>query len=332
MKVEKKPILFSGMQPTGQLNMGGYLGAIKHWLRLQATHRCFFCLVDLHAMTVRHEPAVLKTHCLRLLALYIACGLDPDQHALFLQSHLPGHTMLAWILSCHAPLGELQRMTQFKDKSRQHAKHINAGLFTYPVLMAADILLYQAQTVPVGEDQKQHLELTREIAARFNRLYGPHFTLPEPCIPRHGGRIMALQSPTKKMSKSDPLEKNTLGLLDTPDQIRKKIARAVTDSLSQVKYDVDRPGISNLLTLYALVTDRPIAQLEAQYAGKGYGVFKADLSDAMVAFLSPIQARYAALLKDKGYLDAVLRQGADRAMAHTQPFLDRIKVAVGLVC
>ncbi len=327
-----KPVLLSGIQPSGQLLIGHYIGAIRNWVAMQETHDSLFMLVDLHAITVRQEPAVLRERCLDFIALYLACGLDPQRNTLFIQSHVPAHSQLAWILNCYAYMGELERMTQFKDKSRQHEANINVGLFDYPVLMAADILLYGTDLVPVGSDQKQHLELTRDLAIRFNNIYGEVFRVPEPYIPSFGGRIMSLQDPEKKMSKSDPNEQSYIALLDTPDVVVKKLKRAVTDSGSEVRYDPEnKPGVSNLLTLMSTVSGQPLEVLEAHFAGKGYGALKKDVADALIAFLEPLQARYHALREDQSYIDGVLSDGARRAGERAAPMLARVHEVIGLV-
>lgn len=330
-KVEGGAVLFSGIQPTGNLNIANYIGAIKHWVNLQTQYDCLFALVDLHAITVRQDPDVLRNHCYDLLSLYIACGIDPEKNTLFAQSHVSAHSELAWVLTCFTQMGELNRMTQFKDKSQKHPKNINAGLYAYPVLMAADILSYSTQLVPVGGDQKQHLELARNIAQRFNNIYGDVFVVPEPYIPPVGARIMGLQAPNKKMSKSDTHESNYIALLDPPDKVRKKIKRAVTDSGSDIVYDANRPGISNLLTLYSSIADVPIKDLEARYVGKGYGVFKADVAEAVVEFLAPMQAKFHEIRDDKIYLHGILKRGAEDARIRAQPILKRVHEVMGFI-
>lgn len=327
----EKPILLSGIQPSGKLNIGGYIGAIRNWLALQNEYDCLFSLVDLHTITVRQDPKELRDRCYEFLALYIACGLDPEKNILFAQSHVPQHAELGWILNCYTHMGELNRMTQFKDKSKQHAKNINAGLFSYPTLMAADILLYKADLVPVGADQKQHLELARNLAERFNNLYGDIFTVPEPFIPETGSRIMGLQNPDKKMSKSDDLEGNYIALLDPPKVIEKKIKRCVTDSGAEIIFSESKAGISNLLTLYSAITKQSIDSLEQQYAGKGYGIFKADVSEAIITLLTPIQDRFHEIVSDKSYLRDVLRNGARRAEERAAKMLTRVHDAIGLI-
>lgn len=324
-------IIFSGIQPSGALNIGGYLGAMRNWLELQDHYSCFFSLVDLHTITVRQEPQQMREHFYDLLALYIACGIDPKKSVIFCQSHIPQHTQLAWILNCYTYMGELNRMTQFKDKAKKNASNVNVGLFSYPVLMAADILLYNTNLVPVGEDQKQHVEITRDIALRFNNLYGEIFTIPEVYIPKVGARIMGLLEPTKKMSKSDSNINNILNLLDEPNDVIAKIKRAVTDSGSEVRFHKDKPGVSNLLTILTTITNESIAQLEQKYLGQGYGKFKADVAEAVVSFLKPIQQQYKALRHDLPFLNAVLKQGTEAAIARAAITLRKVHEAIGLV-
>lgn len=331
--MSSKPILFSGIQPTGNLMIGNYIGAIKNWVNRQDDHDCIFALVDLHAMTVRLDPIEFRRRCFDFIALYIACGLDPQKSLIIVQSHVPEHTELAWILNCYTFMGELNRMTQFKDKSKKNTDNINAGLFDYPVLMAADILLYQTNLVPVGGDQKQHLELTRVLATRFNNLYPGTFTIPEPYIPpkSEGGRIMGLQDPTAKMSKTDPNEQNFIALLDSPDLITKKFKRAVTDSGSEIHVSEDKAGVSNLLTLLSVITDQPIKALEKQYVGSGYGKFKQDVADAVIAFLAPIQARYKEIRGDEEKLQKQLRSAAENARERAQKTLKRVHEVIGFI-
>ena len=332
MTANPRPTVLSGIQPSGRLTLGNYLGAIKNWLPLSASYDCHYMLVDLHAITVRQDPAVLRERCYEFLALYIACGLDPKDNVLFVQSHVPAHSQLGWILNCYTQFGELGRMTQFKDKSAKHADNINAGLFGYPVLMAADILLYDAAQVPVGDDQKQHLELTRDIANRFNNIYGPVFTVPEPMIPPVGARIMGLQDPTGKMSKSDDAETNALYLLDAPDVIVRKIKRAVTDMDGVVRFDIAaKPGVSNLLSILAATTGKTVAALEVEFDGKQYGAFKGAVADAVVDCLKPVQAKYAELREDRDGLRAVLKDGAERASVRANATLARVHEALGLI-
>lgn len=330
--MNQKPILLSGIQPSGHLMIGNYIGAISHWQKMQADYDCLFMLVDLHTLTVRQDPALLRQRCYDFLALYIACGIHPENNTLFVQSHVPAHAQLAWILNCFTQIGELNRMTQFKDKSRRHAHNINAGLFDYPVLMAADILLYNTAKVPVGEDQKQHLELTRDVALRFNHLYGEIFTVPEPYIPPQGARIMSLQDPTQKMSKSDANEQNYIGLLDPPELVRNKLKRAVTDSGSEVRYDPEtKPGVANLLTIFSGVSGQTVAELEATYATGGYGRFKNELADAIIEHLKPIQQQYQALRADDAVLQGILMKGAEKAACRANPVLRKVHDALGLI-
>lgn len=332
--MSNKAILFSGIQPSGQLNIGHYFGAVKNWLSMQEDFRCYYSLVNLHAITVRQQPAELKQRSLDFVASYMACGIDPAKSVIFAQSAVKEHAELMWILSCHSYMGELERMTQYKDKIAKHTDNINLGLFSYPVLMAADILLYQTQAVPVGADQKQHLELARDIANRMNNAYGELFAVPEPYIPsvEAGGRIMSLLEPEKKMSKSDDNAGNYIALMEEPKSIIKKIKRAVTDTDSSIRYDKDnKPGVSNLLTLLAGATGNSIAQLEHDYDGKGYGQLKGDTADAIVALLAPIQAEYQRIRNDETALMAVLNQGADTAREQAAVTLDKVKNAMGLI-
>ncbi|MGM0480342.1 MAG: tryptophan--tRNA ligase [Pseudomonadota bacterium] len=329
-----KPIVLSGCQPSGQLSVGNYIGAISNWVKMQQTHDCKFMLVDLHAITVRQQPKQLSEATLDGLALYLACGLDPDQSTLFIQSHVPEHAELAWVLSCYTQMGELNRMTQFKDKSQRHSGNINAGLYTYPALMAADILLYQANEVPVGEDQKQHLELARNVAERFNNLYGEVFTIPEPMIPKIGARVMSLQEPTKKMSKSDDNPNNYVGLLEEPKKISKKIKRAVTDSDEQARifFDpVEKPGVSNLLSILSASTGKSIDELVPHYEDKMYGHLKKDVAEAVVTMLEPVQQRYNEMRNDPAFLQSVMKQGADKARKQAAETLANVYRAVGFV-
>ncbi|MFT4938057.1 MAG: tryptophanyl-tRNA synthetase [Paraglaciecola sp.] len=329
-----KPIVLSGCQPSGQLTIGNYMGALRQWAQMQDEHDCMFMLVDLHAITVRQDPKELYKACLDGLALYIACGIDPSKSTIFMQSHVPEHTQLAWILNCYTQMGELNRMTQFKDKSAKNITNINTGLYSYPTLMAADILLYQANTVPVGEDQKQHLELTRDIASRFNNIYGEVFVVPDPYIPEFGARVMSLQEPNKKMSKSDVNPNNFIGLLEDPKKVAKKIKRAVTDSDEQARiyFDVkEKPGVSNLLSLLSCATGKSIESLIPQYEDKMYGHLKGDVADAVVALLEPIQAKFQALRDDRAELDRIMREGANKASSRAAVTLANVYEAVGFI-
>ncbi|MBN2690071.1 MAG: tryptophan--tRNA ligase [Gammaproteobacteria bacterium] len=328
-----KKVLLSGIQPSGKLNIGNYIGAIKNWVNLQDEYESFFFLADMHTITVKQHPDHFREQLYDVLALYLACGLDPDKNTIFCQSHVTEHAELAWILNCFAYMGELNRMTQFKDKSQRAGKNINVGLFAYPILQAADILLYSSDVVPVGADQKQHLELARDIALRFNNIYGDVFKIPEPFIPKAegGARIMALQDPTKKMSKSDENENNTICLLDDPKQIIKKVKRAVTDSETEVKYAEYKPGVSNLLTIYSAVTGKAIKDLEQEYIGAGYGKFKQELADAVVAFITPIQEEFYKLRNDKNYLHEVLGKNAEKARVKARPMLEKVYNLIGFI-
>ncbi len=330
-----KPILLSGIQPSGVMTIGNYLGAMKNWVKLQDDYQCLFSLVDLHAITVAQDPNALRQRSLDFIALYLACGINPDKSIVFIQSHVPQHAELAWVLNCHAYMGELSRMTQFKDKAQKQGENISVGLFDYPVLMAADILLYQTKMVPVGEDQKQHLELTRDLAERFNRKYNEEiFTLPEPYIPpkTSGGRIMSLQAPTKKMSKSDENPNNYISLLDAPKTIIKKFKKAVTDSGDEIRYDPEnKPGVSNLLTLYAIFSEQSIEAVEKHFEGKMYGHLKVELGELVAEKLAPIQSEFQRIRDDEASLLEILRKGAAQAQALAQPTLEQVHKAVGLV-
>ena len=328
----KKRIL-SGIQPSGAVTLGNYVGALRNWVELQKSdeYECYFMLADLHTITVRQEAKVLRKNAIDLLALFLAAGIDPQKSPVFFQSHVPAHVQLSWVLNCNTYMGEPSRMTQFKDKSRKHADNINAGLFTYPVLMAADILLYQADLVPVGEDQKQHLEITRDIAKRFNNAYSETFKIPEPYIPKVGARIMSLQDPTQKMSKSDPNENAYILLLDKPDAIVRKIKRAVTDSGSEVRRGDGKEGIENLMSIYGAVTGKTMEETEAEFEGKGYGIFKSAVADAVVAALEPIQKRYAELTASRDYLEDVYRSGAQIAERTAFKTIAKVYRKVGFI-
>ncbi|RRO19493.1 tryptophan--tRNA ligase [Pectobacterium aquaticum] len=329
-----KPIVFSGAQPSGELTIGNYMGALRQWVNMQDDYDCIYCIVDLHAITVRQDPQALKKATLDTLALYLACGIDPKKSTIFVQSHVPEHSQLSWILNCYAYFGELSRMTQFKDKSARYEENINAGLFSYPVLMAADILLYQTNQVPVGEDQKQHLELSRDVGQRFNSLYGDIFKVPEPFIPKSGARVMSLLEPTKKMSKSDDNRNNVIGLLEDPKAVAKKIKRAMTDSDEPpvVRYDVaNKAGVSNLLDILSGVTGKPIPELEQEFDGQMYGHLKGAVADAVSGMLSELQERYHRYRNDEAFLQQIMREGADKASARAQETLKKVYDAIGFV-
>jgi len=329
-----KPIVLSGCQPSGDLTIGNYLGALKQWVSMQDSHDCNYMLVDQHAITVRPDPAALRKATLDGLALYLACGVDPQKSTIFIQSHVPEHAQLSWVLNCYTQMGELNRMTQYKDKSQKSEANMNSGLFTYPVLMAADILLYKADCVPVGDDQKQHLELARDIANRFNNLYGDVFTVPDPFIPEFGARVMSLQEPTKKMSKSDTNPSNFIGLLEEPKKITKKIKRAVTDSDEQanIYFDVaEKPGVSNLLSLLSCCTGQTVESLVPQYQDKMYGHLKGDVAEAVVSLLEPIQAKYQQYRNDQAFLEQVMRDGAEKASARASGIITSVYDAIGFI-
>lgn len=326
--------VLSGIQTTGGMTIGNYIGAINQWLTLQQDHDCFFMLADLHAITVRQDPKTLRERTLDGIALYTACGIDPTKSALFVQSQVKQHAQLAWALSCYSQMGELNRMTQFKDKSVKNQNNINVGLFSYPVLQAADILLYQADKVPVGEDQKQHLELTRDIATRFNNIHGDVFTVPEPYIPEFGARVMSLQEPTKKMSKSDENPNGFIMLLDEPKKIEKKLKKAVTDSDEQARIYFDReekPGVSNLLTLLSVATGKSIADLVPEYEDKMYGHLKKDTADAVVTMIEPIQQRFYQIRDDQAELNKIMTSGAEKASDKAEKTLKSVYEAIGFV-
>jgi len=329
--IEKKTI-FSGIQPSGDLTLGSYLGAIKNWVELSDTYNCYYCIVDLHAITARQTPADLRRRTLNQLAQYVACGLDPQKNTIFIQSHVSAHSELAWILNCYTMFGELSRMTQFKDKSAKNADNINAGLFTYPALMAADILLYQTDLVPVGEDQKQHVEITRDIATRFNGIYGDVFKMPEPYIPKVGARIMSLTTPENKMSKSDKDPGGCIYIMQKPDEIMRAFKRAVTDSETSVRYDTAaKPGVSNLMQIYSVATGMSFAEIENEFDGKGYGDFKPRVGEAVVELLRPIREEAERLIADKAYLEGIYKEGADKAARTASRTLRKVQKKIGFV-
>ncbi len=326
-----KKRIFSGVQPSGDLTLGNYIGAIKNWEKLQDDYECLYCIVDLHSITVRQTPADLRRRTLEVLMQYLAAGIDPEKSVVFIQSHVSAHTELSWVLGCNAQMGELSRMTQFKEKSKAHADNINAGLFTYPVLMAADILLYQADLVPVGHDQLQHIEIARDIANRFNHYYSDTFTVPEAYIPKVGQRIMSLQAPENKMSKSDPNPNGCIFLLDDKDTIIRKFKRAVTDSGSEVTASPDKPGVTNLLSIYSAVTEKSIKEAEQEFCGKGYGDFKLAVGEAVADALSPVQAEFKRLSGDKAYVESVYKKGAEQAEYLANKTLRKVYKKVGFI-
>ena len=330
MEEAKKKVMLSGIQPSGDLHLGNYLGAIKNWGARADEFDCYYFMADMHTITVRQTPTDLRRRTLEQLAQYIACGLDPEKNTLFIQSHVPAHAELGWVLNCYTMFGELSRMTQFKDKSAKHKENINGGLFTYPALMAADILLYQPDFVPVGEDQKQHCELTRDVAQRFNNIYGDVFKIPEPYIPKAGARIMGLTNPESKMSKSIP--EGCVFLMDKPEDIMRLFKRAITDCESEVRYDPEhKKGVSNLMTIYSAATGRTFAEIEAEFAGRGYGDFKKTVGEAVVELLRPIREESQRLLADKAYLQSVCESGAQKAAYVAEKTLRKVYKKVGFV-
>ena len=329
-QVERKKRLFSGIQPTGTLTLGNYIGALRNFKLLEDQYDCLFSVVDLHALTVRQDPAQLRKNCLKVMSLFLAVGLDPDKSLIYFQSHVSGHAELGWILDCITYMGELSRMTQFKDKSAKHADNINCGLFAYPVLMAADILLYQADLVPIGADQKQHLELCRDVAERFNAVYGDVFTIPEGYFPKVGARVMSLQEPTRKMSKSDP-EETYIAILDKPDVIRKKLRRAVTDCDNTVVFDPEnKPGVANLMSIMSALSGRTMDEISADYNGQGYGKFKDAVADCVISVLEPIQNEYDRISADKAYLQQVMDSGRERASAIAHKTMLKVRKKMGI--
>ena len=327
--INDKKVLFSGMQATGNLTLGNYLGALNNWVTLSDDYECFYSGVDMHSITVRQDPATLRKRARALLTLYIAAGLDPEKNCIYYQSHVSGHAELAWILNCFTYMGELNRMTQFKDKSAKHADNINAGLFTYPVLMAADILLYQADVVPVGIDQMQHLELTRDIATRFNNIYGDVFTIPDAYIGKVGAKIMSLQDPAKKMSKSDENPNGSIYLMDDPDTIMRKCKRAVTDSEACVAYRDEQPGVKNLIDIYSACTGKTPAEVVREFEGRGYGDFKMAVGESVISVLKPLQDRVKELEKDKSYIDSVIKNNSEKAQYFANKTLRKVQKKVG---
>lgn len=328
--IDDKKVLYSGMQATGNLTLGNYLGALKNWLTLKDEYECFWGVMDLHSLTVRQVPAEFRKRARNLLILYIAAGLDPKANCIYFQSHVSAHAELSWLLNCFTYMGELNRMTQFKDKAAKHADNINAGLFTYPVLMAADILLYQADYVPIGKDQKQHLEITRDIAERFNGLYGDVFTIPEPYIGKAGAKIMSLQDPSKKMSKSDENVNGSIYLMDDADTVVRKCKRAVTDSDSEIRYAEEKPGISNLLEIYSSCMNKTIEEAEKEFDGKGYGDFKLAVAEAVNSVLGPMQAEYERLQKEKDFIDGIIKENDEKAAYYANKTLRKVRKKLGL--
>ncbi len=328
---ERRQRVFSGIQPSGNITMGNYMGAITNWVSMQDMYDCLFCVVDMHAITVRQDPKKLREQTLSLLALLIGCGLDPEKNIMYIQSHVRQHAELSWILNCYTMYGELSRMTQFKDKSAKHADNINAGLFDYPVLMAADILLYNADYVPIGEDQKQHLELARNIAQRFNNHHGDVFKIPEPYIPKVGGRIMSLAEPEKKMSKSDTNPNAYVLLMDKPEDIMRKFKRAVTDSEAKVEFREGKAGVNNLITIYSVATGKSVSEIENEFVGKGYGDFKVAVGEAVVEMLRPIREKTENVLKNKDYLEEIYKKNAIRASQLAERTLEKVSKKVGFV-
>lgn len=330
MEETSKKVIFSGIQPSGELTIGNYLGALKNWVKLQDEYDCYFCIVDLHAITVRQQPKDLRRRTLELMSIYIASGIKPEKNTIFIQSHVPAHSEAQWLLNCYSYTGELSRMTQFKSKSSKYT-NVGAGLLNYPVLMAADILLYQADLVPVGKDQKQHLEITRDLAERFNNLYSPTFKVPDPYIPPKGAKIMDLQEPTKKMSKSSENPNSYILMMDPPDVIRKKINRSVTDSIGEVNYCDEQPGVKNLITILSSITEMSTDEIVEKYKGKGYAEFKNDVAEAIVGELEPIQNKVKELVKDKKYLESIYKSGAEKANYIANKTLRKMQKKIGFI-
>ncbi len=327
----KKQITFSGIQPSGLITLGNYLGAVKNWVIMQEQYDCIYCIVDLHAITVRQDPASLRKNTLEAYAMLLACGIDPQRSIPFIQSHVKTHAELAWVLNCYTQFGELSRMTQFKDKSAKYADNINAGLFTYPALMAADILLYQTDFVPVGEDQRQHVELSRDVCDRFNGIYGPVFKKPECLFPKIGSKIMSLADPSKKMSKSDDNPASYVALLDSPDTIIKKFKRAITDSDARVEYKEGKDGINNLMSIYSSMTGKNFGEIEKEFDGRGYGDFKLAVGESVVEGFRPVRERFEKLMADKAYLEECYKLGAEKALTLSQRTLDKVYKKVGFI-
>ena len=329
--MEKKVIL-SGIQATGNLTLGNYLGALKNFVKMQDEYYCYYMIANLHALTVRRDPKELKENTLKVIATYIAAGIDPDKSCIFIQSQVPEHAELGWIIDCYTYMGELSRMTQFKDKSSKHADNINSGLFTYPALMAGDILLYNADLVPTGEDQKQHVELTRDIAQRFNKLYGDTFKIPEPYIPKIGARIMGLQDPNSKMSKSSTIPNDTILLVDTDEEILKKIKKAVTDSEGIIKYNKEtKPGVSNLMEIYGIIEGKTIKEIEKEFEGQNYGIFKQKVAESIIKELKPLHEKYNELIQKPEYLEEICNKGAEKASKIASKTLRKVYDKIGII-
>lgn len=328
---EKKKVIFSGIKPSGDLTLGNYLGAIKNWVKLQEEYDCYYCVVDLHAVTVAQVPAELRKRTLEILAIYIASGIDPEKNTLFIQSHVSAHCEASWLLTCYTHMGELSRMTQYKDKAKSSGESIGAGLFNYPILMAADVLLYGTDLVPVGKDQVQHLELCRDIAQRFNHLYSPTFTIPEPYVAKTGAKIMDLQDPSKKMAKSEENPNGSIQIMDSPEVIRRKISRAVTDSLGIVKYNDEQTGVKNLITILSTITGMSIEEIESKYEGIGYATFKSDVAEAIIGELEPIQKKVQELLSNKSYLEEIYKRGAEKANYVANKTLRKMQKKIGFI-
>ncbi|MGH4124934.1 MAG: tryptophan--tRNA ligase [Clostridium sp.] len=326
-----KKVIFSGIKPSGDLTLGNYLGAIKNWVKLQEEYECYFCVMDLHAITVKQEPKDLRRRSLELLAIYLASGIDPEKNTIFIQSHVPAHSEAGWMLTCSTYMGELSRMTQYKDKSKNSGESISAGLFNYPVLMAADILLYQTGLVPVGKDQLQHLEIARDIGERFNRIYSDTFVIPEAYVPKSGAKIMDMQDPTKKMSKSEENINGYILIMDPPEVIRKKVNRAVTDSLGEVKYNDEQLGVKNLMTILMTLTGMSIKEIEEKYEGLGYAQFKKDVAEAIVSELEPIQKKIAEYTSNKAYLEEIYKKGSEKANYVANKTLRKMQKKIGFI-
>ncbi len=329
--IDKQKIIFSGIKPSGELTLGNYLGAIKNWVKLQYEYECYYCVVDLHAITVKQSPADLRKRTLEVLAIYIASGIDPDKNTLFIQSHVPAHCEASWLLTCNSYMGELGRMTQYKDKSQKIGESIGSGLFNYPVLMAADILLYNSNLVPVGKDQMQHLELARDLATRFNNTYSPTFTIPDGYVPKEGAKIMDLQDPSKKMSKSEENPNCYILIMDSPEVIRKKISRAVTDSIGIINYSDDQPGVKNLINIICAIKNITPEEVIENYTGKGYADLKRDVADIIIEELTPVQEKVKTLLSDKKYLEEIYKNGAQKANYVANKTLRKMHKKIGLI-